>query len=591
MSGAEVTDVDLVARSVAGDREAFGQIVERYQSLVCSLAYNATGSVSQSEDLAQETFLAAWRTLRDLREPAKLRAWLCSIARHRIQDVFRRQVREPSHAAEPLENAHDKPGPEPLPSEGAIRREEEAILWRSIEQIPEIYREPLVLFYRRQKSVECVARDLDLGEDLVRQRLSRGRKLLQEQVMAFVEVTLERTTPGKAFTLAVMAALPAVAVSSAKAASLGVAGGKIAVPVAKTLLGVGAWGGLLGGLGGILGGAVGGWASWQTSRYQRQRDMLLKRFIFLGLTTLVFLGGLAALGASRFHLAARHPAAYGISLAVWIFSYVGLTLAWSLRVAHTLQRIQIEELAAGTAQLPEPPAMRRLSGWAAQWEGRQWRSRLSLFGLPLIDIAFSSRHGSLVKSATMSGCSVSAGPVAKGWFAFGDRAYGILFACGNVAVGGVALGGVSLGIMALGGASAGVVSVGGAAIGVASLGGLAIGPIAWGGAALGVWAMGGLAVGWLAFGGAALGWQAAKGGLACAHHFAVGGQAIARNANNPASVEFITATWFFRAAEWLESHVIPLMRGPWFFSAVLGISFLAPLLILAIGYRRRAISG
>jgi len=48
---------------------------------VCSLAYCATGSLTESEDLAQETFLAAWRQLAELREPSKLRPWLCGIAR------------------------------------------------------------------------------------------------------------------------------------------------------------------------------------------------------------------------------------------------------------------------------------------------------------------------------------------------------------------------------------------------------------------------------------------------------------------------------------------------------------------------------
>jgi RNA polymerase sigma factor (sigma-70 family) len=73
-----------VAATLTGNREAFSQIVSRYQSLICSLAYSATGSLGQSEDLAQETFITAWKRLRLLREPSKLRAWLCGIARNRI---------------------------------------------------------------------------------------------------------------------------------------------------------------------------------------------------------------------------------------------------------------------------------------------------------------------------------------------------------------------------------------------------------------------------------------------------------------------------------------------------------------------------
>ena len=74
MPSIEVTsDAELVAACLAGERAAFGRIVERYQRLLCSLAYSTTGQLSQSEDVAQETFVEAWRQLGTLREPEKLR--------------------------------------------------------------------------------------------------------------------------------------------------------------------------------------------------------------------------------------------------------------------------------------------------------------------------------------------------------------------------------------------------------------------------------------------------------------------------------------------------------------------------------------
>ncbi len=217
MDTAEFNDAELVAESLDGNREAFRRIVERYQTLISSLAYCATGNVSQSEDLAQETFVSAWKQLADLREPAKLRPWLCSITRFLISKEFRRQGHEPAHAAESLE-ADEWASPEPLPPDQVISEEEKAILWRSLERIPEIYREPLVLFYREHQSIEAVARDLELSEDAVKQRLSRGRKLLQEQFLAFVAGALKQTAPDKTFTLGVIAALPLLA-TTAKAAT------------------------------------------------------------------------------------------------------------------------------------------------------------------------------------------------------------------------------------------------------------------------------------------------------------------------------------------------------------------------------------
>jgi Sigma-70 region 2 len=117
MTAAECSDAELVSRSLTGDRDAFSLIVSRYQTLICSLAYSRIGNLGQSEDIAQETFITAWKHLRLLREPAKLRAWLCGIVRNRIHKNLRRERLEPAHNAETLEIVHDLPANEVIPSE------------------------------------------------------------------------------------------------------------------------------------------------------------------------------------------------------------------------------------------------------------------------------------------------------------------------------------------------------------------------------------------------------------------------------------------------------------------------------------------
>ena len=132
MQRADCDDGSLVGASLKGDREAFAQIVRRYQGLVASIAYSATGNLSQSEDLAQETFVAAWKGLKALQEPQKLRSWLCGIARRATANFLRRQHREPAQGAEPLESVMEAHAPEAIPIEKVISREDEAILWRSL---------------------------------------------------------------------------------------------------------------------------------------------------------------------------------------------------------------------------------------------------------------------------------------------------------------------------------------------------------------------------------------------------------------------------------------------------------------------------
>ncbi len=270
ISPVKVNDAELVAHSLHGNRDAFGQIVARYQALICSLAYSSTGSLAQSEDLAQETFVTAWKQLAGLREPAKLRSWLCGIVRNLSYRVLRGQKHEPVHEAEPLETLDKLPALEPHPQEQAISREEEGILWRSLERIPETYREPLILFYRQHKSVEQVALALELSEDTVRQRLVRGRKLLHEQVLAFVEGALGKTSPDQAFTQGVLAALP-MAATSVKATALGAtlaAGGAVAKSAVAAL-------GSLGGGFAMLGGG------WVTARAEADNAKSLRERKFM----------------------------------------------------------------------------------------------------------------------------------------------------------------------------------------------------------------------------------------------------------------------------------------------------------------------
>ena len=130
-------DAQLVELSRNGNRDAFARIVERYQSLVCALTYSASGNVQASEDLAQVTFITAWCQLKQLREPSKLKAWLCRIARNVTTDSHRQQQRTPTAHAEELDAniATDS-----TPRDHVINAEEQIILSRVLEGLPATYR-------------------------------------------------------------------------------------------------------------------------------------------------------------------------------------------------------------------------------------------------------------------------------------------------------------------------------------------------------------------------------------------------------------------------------------------------------------------
>ena len=346
MMAEECSDAELVSRSLAGDRDAFSRIVSRYQTLICSLAYSRIGNLGQSEDVAQETFITAWKHLRLLREPAKLRSWLCGIVRNRIHKSLRREGREPAHNAESLEMVHESPANEALPSEHAVSREEEAILWRSLGKIPEIYREPLILFYREHQSVEALAEELELSEDAAKQRLSRGRKLLQEEVHAFVENTLRRTAPGQAFSGAVLAALP-----GGPAATVGIGMAGKAAAAAKSGL---AW---LAPMIGILGGITAHWLIARAAPTARERRVKTIAFTCLWIFVLAWcIPGLLGMRALSRHLGWNDLTFFRVMAGFWWFyAIVLVTLSIAIFRRVLAIRQESEETTAVSHITGKPP--------------------------------------------------------------------------------------------------------------------------------------------------------------------------------------------------------------------------------------------
>jgi RNA polymerase sigma factor (sigma-70 family) len=205
------TDADLITLSRSGDRRAFGQIVRRYQAMISGLVYAACGDIHRSEDVAQETFISAWKSLSGLRDAAKLPGWLCQIARRRLADQSRSAPSKEIQFSRAFEMGQEPAAPE----SGSISTEEVELLWRTLSHIPQPYRETLVLFYRQEKSVAQVAAAMETSEASVRQRLSRGREMLREEVAAVLERNLVRTSPNQLFTQQVVAALPALAAQGA----------------------------------------------------------------------------------------------------------------------------------------------------------------------------------------------------------------------------------------------------------------------------------------------------------------------------------------------------------------------------------------
>lgn len=225
-----MTDAELLEASRRGEQAAFGELVERYHRVVAAVSYSRTRDQALSEDVAQETFIAAWRQLDQLREPNRLKAWLCGIARNLARKAKRHSEREVIFEA-------DEPLARENPFDDVCEAQAERVVGEALARVPETYRDVLVLYYREQQSVREVAETLGISEAAALQRLSRGRQYLATGVTSLVEKSLRGHRVRKNLVAAVIAALPPLVPSRVDAATPSSHGGSmIKLAIAATAL-------------------------------------------------------------------------------------------------------------------------------------------------------------------------------------------------------------------------------------------------------------------------------------------------------------------------------------------------------------------
>lgn len=169
-----VTDDDLIAQTLAGRRDAFGDLVERYERAVYHLSYRTLHDVEEAKDATQEAFFKAFRALATFRTGAKFSTWILSIAYHACCDRLARRKRY-SYDELP-DNADPTPGPERL----AVQSDESIRLRAAIDALPEKYRTVITLYHLSGKQYDEIATILDVPMGTVKTHLFRAKDLLRK---------------------------------------------------------------------------------------------------------------------------------------------------------------------------------------------------------------------------------------------------------------------------------------------------------------------------------------------------------------------------------------------------------------------------
>lgn len=176
------TDEDLAALAQKGDLRAYESLVGRYQRFVFRVLWSRTGFPREDlEDLTQDTFARAWERL-DTYDPARpFKAWIARIASNVAIDRHRNNLRRPlTTEITEAENAVASSAPDS--ASAAVGAEHRRHLLLRIKELPDHYREVVVLRFIEEQSYEEIAEALDLPLGSVKTRIFRGRELLKQSL-------------------------------------------------------------------------------------------------------------------------------------------------------------------------------------------------------------------------------------------------------------------------------------------------------------------------------------------------------------------------------------------------------------------------
>jgi RNA polymerase sigma-70 factor (ECF subfamily) len=179
------TDEELVARSMGGDLDSFNQLVLRWERPIYALAYRVIGREEDARDVAQETFLRAFRALAGFKGQAKFSSWLYRITLNLCRDWIRRERRAPvaqapegvdlielASSAEPSETVEDL----------VSRRELGRVVAKAMAVLPEEQRTAIVLKEYHGLTFQEIADLLDCPLSTVKTRLYQGLTVLRKQL-------------------------------------------------------------------------------------------------------------------------------------------------------------------------------------------------------------------------------------------------------------------------------------------------------------------------------------------------------------------------------------------------------------------------
>lgn len=185
------SSTELLARVRSGDEDAFRQIFDRYARPVISFIYDMVGQRDLAEELAQETFVRAYKGIQSLRDDTKLSTWLFGIAKNVARESLRSRWRTDSKVEMEDDGVMQLSDTELLPDDQLINKELNAVIQEALSKLDADKREVFTLKVFQQRSYEEIAEITGFSIPKLKTDLHRARAEMRRRIQPYLGVGYE----------------------------------------------------------------------------------------------------------------------------------------------------------------------------------------------------------------------------------------------------------------------------------------------------------------------------------------------------------------------------------------------------------------
>lgn len=174
----ELSDQEIINKCLSGDVDSFSLLVTRYKKLVHKIVFSMVKDTQDVNDISQEVFIRVYQNLNKYNSQFKFSTWISKITTNYCLDTFKKK----KFNQVPIDEVVDLSAGNETPESEYIKKEKTNSIRKIINDLPDMYRLPIMLFHNNGLSYEEITKVLNQPMSIVKNRIYRARQMLKDKI-------------------------------------------------------------------------------------------------------------------------------------------------------------------------------------------------------------------------------------------------------------------------------------------------------------------------------------------------------------------------------------------------------------------------